>query len=310
MPYSELSGEGWHKIIHPPDLPSFSSLFQEAVEQRAPFKAEMRVIDRNGAVRWLRCEGVPRLDETGVFLGYTGCNIDITDAKRAEEHLILLINELNHRVKNTLATVQSIALQSLRGLEGEEAEAARNAFENRLLALARVHDVLTRENWEGAEMGAVVADAIRPLDGGAETSRFTVSGPPLRLPPRLALSIAMALHELGTNAVKYGALSNDEGKVAIAWTVTRANEIRLSLRWSESGGPPVKKPTRTGFGSRLIERSLARELEGEVELVYEPTGVICTIDAPVPPPGLLERKGGTSLARPSASLALPGSSVS
>lgn len=309
-PYSELAGEGWHKVIHPPDLPAFAALFEEAVQQRTSFKAEMRVIDRNGAVRWLRCEGVPRLDETGVFLGYTGCNIDITDAKRAEEHLILLINELNHRVKNTLATVQSIALQSLRGLEGEEAEAARSAFENRLLALARVHDVLTRENWEGAEMGAVVADAIRPLDGGGQTSRFSVSGPPLRLPPRLALSIAMALHELGTNAVKYGALSNEDGRIEITWTVARGAETRLGLHWSESGGPPVKRPTRTGFGSRLIERSLARELEGKVELLYEPGGVVCTIDAPVPPPGLLERKGGTALPRPVQPLALPGTGVS
>ena len=107
------------------------------------------MIDRGGAVRWLRCEGVPRLDDGGTFLGYTGCNVDITDAKSAEEHLLLLIHELNHRVKNTLATVQSIANQSLRSLDGDAADGARAAFEARLLALARVHDVLTRENWEG-----------------------------------------------------------------------------------------------------------------------------------------------------------------
>ena len=306
-PYSEFSGNGWHTIVHPPDLPAFSALFTEAFESRRPFKAEMRVIDRTGGVRWLRCEGVPRFDESGAFLGFTGCNVDITDAKRAEEHLILLINELNHRVKNTLATVQSIALQSLRGLEGAQADAARAAFEARLLALARAHDVLTRESWEGAEIGAVVGDAIRPLEAGAgQRSRFIVSGPPLRLPPRLALSIAMALHELGTNAVKYGALSREGGQVRIAWTVERGSEIRLTLRWSESGGPPVEPPVRTGFGSRLIERSLARELAGEVELLYEPGGVVCTIKAPVPPPGLLERKGGTALPRQAAALSLAG----
>ncbi|MBL7405590.1 sensor histidine kinase, partial [Escherichia coli] len=121
--------------------------------------------------------------------------------------------------------------------------------------------------------------------GDGRTSRFQVSGPALRLPPRLALSIAMALHELGTNAVKYGALSTEGGTVEISWTVRRLEEMQLSLRWSERGGPPVKKPTRTGFGSRLIERSLAREPAGEVVLSYEPTGVVCTIDAPVPPPG-------------------------
>ncbi|SFS84013.1 HWE histidine kinase domain-containing protein [Methylobacterium sp. yr668] len=292
LPAARFNDDGWHQIVHPDDLENFRSAFTEAFEARIPFRTEARVIDRTGAVRWLQCEGVPRLDDAQNFLGYTGCNIDITDTKNAEEHLLLLIHELNHRVKNTLATVQSIAAQSLRGLEGAEADAARAAFEARLLALARVHDVLTRESWEGAELSAVVADAIRPLEAGdGRASRFQVQGPALRLPPRLALSIAMALHELGTNAVKYGALSTEGGTVEIAWTVRRLDEMQLSLRWSERGGPPVKKPTRTGFGSRLIERSLARELAGEVVLSYEPTGVVCTIDAPVPPPGLLERKG-------------------
>lgn len=288
-----IEQDGWQKIVHPEDLPGFSALFAEAFADRRAFRAEIRVIDRNGETRWLRCEGVPRLDDTDAFLGYTGCNVDITDTKRAEEHLLLLIHELNHRVKNTLATVQSIAGQSLRRLAGEEAAAARAAFEARLLALARVHDVLTRESWEGAELGTVVADAIAPLDAGdGQRSRFVVSGPALRLPPRLALSIAMALHELGTNAVKYGALSQDGGTVTIAWSIEREQETKLLLRWCEDGGPPVVAPTRTGFGSRLIERSLARELAGEVHLLFAPTGVVCTIEAPVPPPTLIERKAG------------------
>ncbi|WP_375464742.1 sensor histidine kinase [uncultured Methylobacterium sp.] len=296
MPAVALAHEGWHGIIHPDDLQDFSATFSEAFGARRPFRTEVRVMDRDRAVRWLRCEGVPRLDDAGTFLGYTGCNVDITDAKSAEEHLLLLIHELNHRVKNTLATVQSIASQSLRGLDGDAAASARAAFEARLLALARVHDVLTRENWEGAEIGTVVADAIRPLDA-REASRFTVAGPPLRLPPRLALSIAMALHELGTNAVKYGALSQESGRIDITWSIRRDDGVRLLLRWTESGGPPVETPTRTGFGSRLIERSLARELAGDVQLLFDPKGVVCTIEAPVPPPGLLERKGGTEAPR-------------
>ncbi len=306
-PGSELTGEGWHRIVHPPDLPAYSALFNEAFEKREPFRAEMRVIARDRSVRWLRCEGVPRLDDNGTFLGYTGCNVDVTDAKRAEEHLLLLVHELNHRVKNTLATVQSIAMQSLRGLEGEEADAARAAFEARLLALARAHDVLTRESWEGAELRTIVADAILPLEAGdGQSARFSVSGPPLRLVPRLALSIAMALHELGTNAVKYGALSKEGGLVRIEWTVEHGQETMLILRWQESGGPPVTPPQRKGFGSRLIERSLARELAGEVELSYEPAGVVCTIKAPVPPPGLLERKNGSALPLPTTAIPPPG----
>ncbi len=298
MPAEAMADAGWERIIHPDDLDGFRGIFEGAFAVRGPFRTETRVIDRTGSVRWLRCEGVPRLDDAGRFLGYTGCNVDITDAKLAEEHLLLLIHELNHRVKNTLATVQSIAAQSLRGLDGPEAEAARAAFEARLLALARVHDVLTKESWDGAELSAVVADAIRPLDAAGDApSRFRVEGPPLRLSPRLALSIAMALHELGTNAVKYGALSNEAGTIAIAWTLRRGEETQLRLRWEERGGPPVAKPTRTGFGSRLIERSLARELAGEVTLAYEPSGVVCTIDAPVPPPGLAERKSAPAPAR-------------
>ena len=303
----DLASNGWHKIIHPQDLPAFEAEFYDAFENRRRLSVATRVIDKDGEVLWLRCEGVPRLDETGAFLGYTGCSIDVSDAKRGEEHQRLLIDELNHRVKNTLATVQSIALQSLRGLEGEEAETARGAFEARLIALARVHDVLTRENWAGAEIGAVVGDAIRPLEAGAgQRSRFTVSGPPLRLPPRLALSIAMALHELGTNAVKYGALSREGGRVRITWTIERGTEKILTLRWSESGGPPVTKPTRKGFGSRLIERSLARELAGEVTLNYEPGGVVCTIKAPVLPPGPLDRKTAPPEPSPEEPIQLAG----
>ncbi|MBX9932229.1 MAG: PAS domain S-box protein [Methylobacterium sp.] len=291
QPASTLAEAGWDRIIHPEDMATFSELFEEAFADRRPFKAEVRVVDRDGAVRWLRCEGVPRLDDTGVFLGYTGCNVDISDAKRAEEHLLLLIHELNHRVKNTLATVQSIASQSLRRLEGPDASAARAAFEARLIALARVHDVLTRENWDGAELGTVVADAIAPLHAGeGQKARFIVNGPTLRLPPRLALSIAMALHELGTNAVKYGALSREGGTVAITWTVEREAQTVLHLRWAERGGPPVAPPTRTGFGSRLIERSLARELAGDVQLIFAPDGVVCLITVPMPAPTAMDRR--------------------
>ena len=286
-----LASGNWRRIVFPEDFEGFAQTFRAAFADRLPFRAEVRVIDRDGIVRWLRCEGVPRTDDIGTFLGYTGCNVDITDAKRSAEHQQLLIHELNHRVKNTLATVQSIAGQSLRRLDGPEASAARAAFEARLLALARVHNVLTRESWDGAELGNVVADAIAPLDApDGQRSRFLVSGPALRLSPRLALSIAMALHELGTNAVKYGALSQEGGRVTIAWTVDREPQTRLTLRWSEDGGPPVAPPTRTGFGSRLIERSLARDLDGEVNLLFANAGVVCTIEAPVPPPTLLERK--------------------
>ncbi|MBB3018364.1 PAS domain S-box-containing protein [Microvirga lupini] len=208
-----------------------------------------------------------------------GIQRDITERRRAEEQRTLLINELNHRVKNTLATVQSIAAQTLRN--APTMQEAKEAFEGRLMALARAHDVLTTENWEGAELKDVVAEALAPYRSFGE-DRLTATGPEVRLLPRIALALSMALQELTTNAVKHGALSNATGRVDIVWDVTRAEHAsRLHLRWQESGGPPVRTPTRQGFGSRLIERSLARELNGDVQITFHPGGVLCTVDAPL-----------------------------
>ncbi|GEP02111.1 sensor histidine kinase [Methylobacterium oxalidis] len=203
----------------------------------------------------------------------------LTAEQRGAEHQRLLIDELNHRVKNTLATVQSIATQTLRNAEtGDEAYAS---LETRLLALSRAHDVLTRESWEGADLVEVVAQAIAPYRGRG-TERFRISGPDVRLCPRMSLAIAMAIQELATNAVKYGALSSESGAVEIDWSVRNGSvPPRLAFRWSEVGGPTVRPPKRRGFGSRLIERNLARDLDGAVEIRFEPAGVVCTVDAPI-----------------------------
>jgi two-component sensor histidine kinase len=199
--------------------------------------------------------------------------------RRWAEHQRLLIDELNHRVKNTLATVQSIAAQTLRTAATKDA--ASEALEKRLLALSRAHDVLTRENWVGADLTDVVARALQPYEVPGEP-RLRVEGPSVRVTPRMSLALAMALHELATNAVKYGALSNKSGTIAVSWTLSNgAAPPRLTLRWVESGGPPVRDPGRRGFGSRLIERSLAQDLDGEVTIAFAPQGVVCTVDAPI-----------------------------
>jgi PAS domain S-box-containing protein len=217
--------------------------------------------------------------EDGWLKRLWGIQRDITDRRRAEEQRTLLIHELNHRVKNTLATVQSIAAQTLRN--AGTAQEARAALEERLMALARAHDVLTTESWEGAELKDIVAQALEPYRALGE-DRLTMKGPELRLSPRIALALSMALQELTTNAVKHGALSNATGTVDIVWDVVRAEpDSRLHLRWQESGGPPVQPPTRQGFGTRLIERSLARELNGDVQIRFNPEGVLCTVDAPL-----------------------------
>lgn len=240
---------------------------------------------RTGETRWHRIIATPRKLENGGIV-WDGIQIDITDHKRSEEHLRLLINELNHRVKNTLATVQSLASQSFRGLKTstvQDLPALHATFEARLFALARGHDILTRENWEGASLGEIVAQAFAAYrDASDDCSRIQIDGPDLRVAPPMALSLSMALHELCTNAVKYGALGAIDGHVHVSWsTIKSLTGLRLVMRWEEHGGPLVVAPTRKGFGSRLIQQGLARELNGEVHLIYEPRGVICTIDVPL-----------------------------
>jgi len=240
---------------------------------------------KTGETRWHRIITTPRRLENGGIV-WDGIQIDITDHKRSEEHLRLLLNELNHRVKNTLATVQSLASQSfrVRGADGaRELPALYATFEARLHALARGHDILTRENWEGAGLVEIVAQAFAPYrDLSEEGSRIRLEGPDLRVSPAMALSLSMAMHELCTNATKYGALGAPEGRARVSWsTVETASGPRLAMRWEEHGGPPVSPPSRKGFGSRLIQDGLARELNGEVRLVYQPEGVICTIDVPL-----------------------------
>jgi PAS domain S-box-containing protein len=277
IPAAEMLARGWESVVLPEDIGAFAGRFAEAFAARQPFRAEVRVRDKHGQTRWLRCEGVPRLDDAGAFLGYTGCGVDITDAKVAQEGQLLLINELNHRVKNTLATVQSIASQTLRNAAttGE----ARSVFEARLIALSRAHDVLTRENWEGAGLREIVAQAIEPYRSHGERA-FRIDGPDVRLSPTLALALAMALQELATNAVKYGALSKPEGCVRITWSTEHSGaRPQLALTWQEEGGPPVAPPTRRGFGSKLVQRTLAQDPYGEVRLQFAPTGVVCTFRA-------------------------------
>jgi PAS domain S-box-containing protein len=277
-PAAEMLGGGWAEIVLPEDLERHTRAFFDAFRARTGFHCETRVIDKMRQVRWLRCEGVPRFDDAGRFLGYTGCNIDITESKVVEERRDLLINELNHRVKNTLATVQSIASQTLRN--SETAQEAKAAIEGRLIALSRAHDVLTRENWEGADLYEIVAQAVAPYSSQGE-DRLHLEGPKVRLPPRTALSLAMMLQELATNAVKYGALSNASGVIRMVWRVEKSRPAHLHLRWEESVGPPVQVPSRRGFGTRLIERSLAQDLGGDVQIAFAPTGVVCTVNAPL-----------------------------
>jgi len=202
---------------------------------------------------------------------------DITERKSADARQRLLVNELNHRVKNSLATVQAIAAQSLRG--DDVSPEARERFMARLMALARANDVLVAETWTGASLAAVAAEMAKPH---GDRERFTIGGPDLHLAPETATAMALGLHELATNAAKYGALSTPEGHVSLTWAVDGDGEARrLRLTWREAGGPKVRAPAARGFGSRLIERGLAQALKAEVRLTYESAGVVFTLAAPL-----------------------------
>lgn len=204
----------------------------------------------------------------------------VLERKRTEEHQRLMTKELNHRVRNNLSIIQSVAHQTF---SGSASAAALAAFESRIGALAAAHEVLTRENWEAASLDDLARQTVFGCGAGAD--QVTCNGPAVWLPPRLAVSFSMALHELCTNAVKYGALSVPTGCVRLSWElVHNADGERLRLAWREEGGPPVASPTRRGFGSRMIERALARELGGEVRLTFAPAGLECLIDAPAPAP--------------------------
>jgi two-component sensor histidine kinase len=218
---------------------------------------------------------VGRSDEIGV-LGQTFDRLMDENAMReeqratAEERREILVHELAHRVKNTLATVQSIASLSFRHSQGPE---ALRQFHERLQALVRGHDLLTRKNWQHADLSEIAEAAIAPLQE-ERGHRFAISGPPVDLPPTTAVPMAMILHELCTNAMKYGALSNDTGHVTIGWTAQPAEAgTTISLIWSENGGPVVTPPDEEGFGTRLIS-NLSRQLGGDCTFRYPPSGLV------------------------------------
>jgi len=223
----------------------------------------------DGDSRMLLIRAAPLRSKTGELQGAVCAAADVTERHRYEEHLKLLLDELNHRVKNTLAIVQSIAALTLKDIDAR----ARAAFEERLLTLSAVHTLLTEESWQGASIASVARASLRTAQ-----DRVSFAGDDVRLKPKSAVALSIALHELGTNALKYGALSREGGTVALHWTMGAG---RVRLRWEETGGPAVSPPAHRGFGSRMIESGLAAELQGEARIEWRREGVVCIIDAPL-----------------------------
>ena len=255
--------------LNPAELP-----LQRATRGEEVRDEELEIRFDDGSSVTLIFQASPIRDGEGRFQGAVCAAIDISDRKRQEQHRELLVNELNHRVKNTLTTVQSFAMQTLRN--ASSLADGREAFDARLIALSKAHDVLVRENWESAGLRQIVTEALGAYSGAAD-KRLRFAGPDIRIRPKAALALSMALHELATNAVKYGAFSNHAGRVDICWTA--GEDFRLC--WTEANGPKVVEPSRRGFGSRLILQGLPHDFGGQVELSFEPGGVVCSIRAPL-----------------------------
>jgi PAS domain S-box-containing protein len=280
------AGFGWLDFIHPHDHSSAYGAFVAATARREAFRLEYRLRRNDGEYRWIIDSAVPRFGPAGEFFGYIGSAIDITERKKAEEMQQLLIGELNHRVKNMLAGVQAIAQQTLR--RTQDPAQFVPAFAGRIQSLSRAHTLLAESRWKGADLRTLIRDQL--LAGAVDETKITAWGPPVSLEPQMALHMALVLHELGTNAIKHGALSSANGIVTISWTV---EDAALRMRWTERGGPVAAAPATRGFGRTLIEQSAKAE-GGDARMTAGADGVGWEIVLPLPHPAVPNRPAMSS----------------
>jgi len=267
--------EGVKAKFHPDDLDLMWSRVARALDPQGngKYDVEYRVRQLDGSWRWLSAWGLVEFDGDGPSkkpMAIAGASRDLTERKRAEDLQQLLLNELQHRVKNALATFQAIATLTLSS--SRDLPSAREALEGRVLAMAKAHDLLMAGVSAGANLSDIVAQALEAFS----PDQVKISGPAIDISSRHTLGLSLALHELATNAAKYGALSCAEGCVTVQW---QNQDGALRLTWEESGGPPVAPPSRKGFGSKLLERLLVRDLNGTIKLDYARSGLRCDITA-------------------------------
>lgn len=267
------------QFVHPDDLAAVRQASLEALEGRQPYSIDHRIVRRDGGVRWVHERAEVLRDELGRPTRMIGIVQDITDRKEHERRQTLLMHELDHRVKNNLAAVLSLADQSLAA--ATSLDEFRRSFTGRVAALARTHAMLARGRWESIELGALISAMLDPYLGGAP-QRAGLHGSPVRLPARVASPLSMALHELATNAAKYGALSSAGGRVEVTWVVVDRECVQI--RWVESGGPAVNTLAKPGFGTQLIQGVIGYELSGNVQIRYQQSGLECDMAVPLDRP--------------------------
>ncbi len=276
----EIVGRTDHELIPAENRPAVVKVKQEVLQSGEAKDRELQINDGQ-IVRWYDFHIEPLRDNKGHVIGLSCAVVDITASKEGEEHLRLLMRELTHRSKNLLAMIQAIARQTAR--YAGSIDGFLGQFNARVQALARSHDLLVQESWHGATLKDLLHSQLGPYVD-TEMSQVTMNGPPIRLKPETAQSLGLALHELASNASKYGALSVPTGRISVTWLpLSKSDKDNLEgveILWSEKGGPTVGVPSKRGFGSMVIQNNLARTLDSDVNLIFAKDGVSCRIRVP------------------------------
>jgi PAS domain S-box-containing protein len=271
------SFEDFASDVHPEDAEALAAKIERALKMRENYHVVYRIRRPDGEVRWLEAFGRLTMAAGGEPQKLAGVCMDITDRRQAEMQRDLLVAELSHRVKNTLTTVLSIARQSFS--KTPSAEEASKTFSARIRALAQTHGRLAEVKWSGVSLETIFLDELAPYRD-QDDRNIRILGPFVTLKPKCALTLGMAIHELATNAAKYGALSTSAGSIDIAWEIDQTGR-ELRIGWAERGGPPVTQPSGSGFGRLLLERVLTSDLKGGVKLDFARSGLQCKISIPL-----------------------------
>ena len=273
----QMQGWGWKDVHHPDHIDRVVERIQRAWDTGEDWEDTFPLRGKDGNFRWFLSRAKALKDSEGRILLWCGTNTDVTQQREARERIELLMKEVNHRARNMLANIQAIIRQTARGHDSE----LIRSLDQRIGALSANHDLLSEQRWAGANLRDVVLSQISHV-GDDAVGRVLLDGPDaLLLEPQSAEAIGLAIHELATNAVKYGSLSNDTGKVSVDWRVVgTGDDAKLFLEWRESGGPPVTPPTDTGFGTVMITRNPKMVTRGEIQWLPQVSGVIWKLEAP------------------------------
>ena len=270
-------GHGWLDAVHPADRPAAERKFEEAVRAKSALRLDYRLRHTDGTWRYAIDAARPRLDENGNYLGHVGSVLDITDRRQAEERQTLLAREVDHRAKNVLAVVQAM----IRMTRAEDVDGYAEVLQGRVAALARAHTLLAADSWMAADLGALLAGELTAFLGEDREERVTLVGPTVALPPGAAQPLTMIVHELATNAFKHGALSVQAGRLEVRWSL---QDGFLRLDWTEHDGPPLDgAPRRLGFGTRVLDGTVRRQLGGRLQLDWRAEGLACQLEVPLAP---------------------------